>query len=131
MLFHTMCDYCSSHAGVAGMPPVSQTERTFVWMLITEITAVCGGGPSVAFMLDAWTSISDQIGAQIAAGKAINTGGVQEEGAAILRALTTSVDMLGVEQVRSHRGIQLCSSASDLLHCHATLHTTHEACVIE
>lgn len=82
------------------MPAVTQTERTFVWLLITEITAVCNGGASVAFMLNAWCDVSAQINEQIASGHVAQTGGVQEEAAAILRALATSVDLLSLEQVR-------------------------------
>jgi hypothetical protein len=86
-------------AGVTGMPPVSQAERTFVWTLITEITAVCGGGASVDFMLEAWQVISKHINAHIAAGRAFHSTGMQEEGAAILRAIATSVDLLSLQQV--------------------------------
>jgi hypothetical protein len=94
--------HASSHAipaGVQGMDPVTQTERTFVWTLITEITAVCNGGPSVDFMLTAWRKVSTHIYAQLGNGRTAHQSGLHEEAAAILRALAISVDLLGLENV--------------------------------
>jgi hypothetical protein len=103
---------------VAGLPPVTQAERTFVWELITEITGVCGGGPSVDFMLAAWEAVSTQVHAQIATGQKPQQAGVQEEGAAILRALATSVDMLSKAQVCLQPAVKTVVSC--ILSCHCT-----------
>ena len=89
-----------THAGVQGMPEVTQTERTFVWTLITEITSACNGGPSVDFMLDAWRHVSTQMLAVLARDDEELPEGLQHEAAAVLRALATSVDLLGAANVR-------------------------------
>lgn len=82
------------------MPPVTQVERAFVWTLITQVAATCGGGPSVAFMLAAWDRVSRQLTAYLAAAtRGPAPAGMQEEAAAVLRAMATSVDLLSDDQV--------------------------------
>lgn len=83
-----------------GTAPVTQTERAFVWTLITEVAASCGGGPSISFMLSAWDRISQQLSAYLAGqSKGPAPAGMQDEAAAVLRAMATSVALLSDDQV--------------------------------
>lgn len=88
------------------MEPVTQVERTFVWTLVTEVTAVCGGGASADFMLAAWGAASGRVHAALAAGTLASEAGMQEEAAAILRAVAASVDLFDDATVR----LRICAA---------------------
>jgi hypothetical protein len=85
----------SAHdAGVPGLEPTTQVERTFAWTLITEVTATCNGGVSVTFMVDAWRMVSKQLRDKRAPGEVVQIAGLQQEAAAVLRAITASEGLL-------------------------------------
>jgi hypothetical protein len=91
---------------------MNRHERTFYWTLMTEISSACGGGASVVFMVESWQNLASQISEALVSQAIMQDSGLEEEAAAVLRAIAASVQQLKSHQVRQRQEqVQLSSSA--------------------